>query len=77
MIEALHVLALVGGTLIATATVVLLAFRILNLGIVEDRPPRKPDAWRIKHGNRYYYMDKTEPFPTQDAEPLYLGKKSR
>ncbi len=57
------------------------AFAILNIGSDEPRPyllnqakDPEPVAWRVKHGKRYYYMDKTEPFPGQDAEPLYLGR---
>lgn len=75
MIEILQILLLIGGTLAVTALVVMMAFRLLNLGVIEEKVERKPDAWRVKHGNRYYYMDKTEPFPTQGAEPLYIGRK--
>jgi hypothetical protein len=54
------------------------AFAILNIGSDEPKqaakPKPEPVAWRVKHGKRYYYMDKTEPFPSQDAEPLYLGR---
>jgi hypothetical protein len=75
MIEALHVLLLIGGSLALIGVVVLVVFRILNLGSPHESIAPSPDAWRVKHGNRYYYMDKTEPFPTQDAEPLYLGKQ--
>jgi hypothetical protein len=75
MIETLYVFLLIGVALGLIGLVVLLAFRILNLGSPREPIVRKPDAWRVKHGNRYYYMDKTEPFPTQGAEPLYLEKQ--
>lgn len=76
MIDAIAILGWIVGTMLITTLVVVLAFYILNLGHTEDKKEeRKPDAWRVKHGNRYYYMDKTEPFPSQDAEPLYLEKK--
>lgn len=76
MIDALAILGWIVGTMLVTTLTVVIAFYILNLGNREEKKEeRKPDAWRVKHGKRYYYMDKSEPFPTQDAEPLYLGKK--
>lgn len=75
MIEALHVAMLIGGSLALIGVVVLLSFRILNLGTPRESIAPTPVAWRVKHGNRYYYMDKSEPFPTQDAEPLYAEQR--
>lgn len=74
MSDVLGIIGWIAGTMLLSTIVVLIAFYVFNLS--DEKPEeRKPDAWRIKHGNRYYYMDKSEPFPTQDAEPLYLGKK--
>jgi hypothetical protein len=75
MIDALNTVLLVVGFATLVGLVVFSAFRILNLGSHEEPIPLSPDAWRVRRGNRYYYTDKAEPFPAQEAEPLYLGKK--
>ncbi len=73
----LNAIALIALVLAAVYCAINFVFWLLYKQDEEFFPvdePDKPVAWRIRRGNRYYYMDKSEPFPVEDAEPLFLGK---
>jgi len=45
--------------------------KAFEMGYIAARVGRKPVAHRMKQSGRWHYFDDSDPFPTDDMDPLY------